>query len=67
MHACMQQANVLVASAGLNLKGGDTCFSIHDQHQFMCIFLGGEVGKISQMGYYRAARLLCLSMKMKEN
>lgn len=44
MHACMQQASVLFASAGLNLKGGDTCFSIHDQHQFMCIFLGRGSG-----------------------
>lgn len=43
------QASGLVASEGLNLKGGDTCFSIHDQHQFTCIFFwvgSWRVGKI---------------------
>lgn len=65
LHACMQQASVLVASAGLNLKGGDTCLSIHDQPVHVHFF--GRGGGWEKSVKYRAVRLLCLSMKMKEN
>lgn len=69
MHACMQQASVLFASAGLNLKGGDTCFSIHDQHQFMCIFLGRGSGGWEKSVKWDIIELFAsfVSMKMKEN